>query len=182
MPKAPPATQPVGDLPLEQILIEPQQQQQLAIGTGVLAGTLFLSLPASKFRESPVGAELPQCWSGPSIDRRAEWEQLNDVQFDRFLRVASFVGGPIKTIRVVRYSPALTPSQIRREVRKVWLGVFQHASSNNGWSEGNRWSIEASVEYEDGKRSSILMDGWIHVQVEDREGKYWFIRIQPAVE
>ena len=31
-------------------------------------------------------------------------------------------------------------------------------------------------EYEDGKRSTILMDGWIQVQLQDRGGKYWYLR------
>ena len=90
-----------------------------------------------------------------------------------YITVESFVGGEVKVIRVVGYDPKLMPSQIREEVRKVWLGVFWFAGSSIMWSE---------VEYEDGKRSSILMDGWVHVQVEDREGKYWFIRLSPAVQ
>jgi len=104
------------------------------------------------------------------------------VRFDRFLSIESFMGGKVKSIRVVHHDPKLTSSQVREEVRKVWLGVFWNASSFIGWSEGNRWNIEASVEYDDGKRSSILMDGWIHVQVEDREGKRWYVRLWPAVD
>jgi hypothetical protein len=92
------------------------------------------------------------------------------------------VGGKVKTIRVVRYDPKLTPSQVREEVRKVWLGRISLATSSVMWSEGNSWNIRASVEYESGQPTSILMDGWIHAQVEDRVGKYWFIRLTPAVQ
>lgn len=102
--------------------------------------------------------------------------------FDRYLSVESFVGGKAKSIRVVRYDPKLTPSQIREEVRKVWLGVFRYATSNITWAEGNFWNIQASVEYEDGKRSSLLMDGWTRVEVQDPDGKYWYIRLWPAVD
>jgi len=98
------------------------------------------------------------------------------VRFDHFLSIESFVGGRVKSIHVVRYDSQLTMSQIREEVQKVWLSVFADAAAAIGWSEGNGWNIEASIEYEDGKHSSIPMDGWIHVQVQDHQGKYWFVR------
>jgi hypothetical protein len=43
------------------------------------------------------------------------------------------------------------------------------------------WNIRATVEYEDGKKSTMLTDG-LHVQVQDREGKYWYMREWPAVD
>lgn len=175
-PKPPVSPQLAGDLQLDQIYVEPQQPSPVRGGN-----SFFLSLPPSKFPESPNRVELPQCWSGPSLDRREEWERLPIVQFDHWLSIESFVGGRVKAIRVVGYNPALSPSEIKQEVRSVWLGQFWNVSSVIGWSEGNLWNIKASVEYEDGKRSSILMDGWIHVQVEDRDGKYWYIRLYPAV-
>jgi len=164
--KRPATSDLVGDLRPEQIVIEPQH-----------AGNAYpvLSLPPTKFKPKNL-VELPPCWSGPSLDNRSEWEASSMIEFDRFVTVESFVGGKAKIIRVVRYDPKLTPSQIRDEVRKVWLGGFLFASTEIMWSEGMPWNIQASVEYEDGKRTSLLMDGWIHVQVEDLEGKYWFIR------
>lgn len=103
------------------------------------------------------------------------------ISFDRYLTVESFVGGKVELIRVVHYDPRLTPPQIRDEVRKVWLGIFWFATSSIMWDEGNSWNIAASVEYEDGQRTLILTDGG-HVQVQDREGKYWFIRLWPAMQ
>jgi hypothetical protein len=42
-------------------------------------------------------------------------------------------------------------------------------------------NVEASIEFEDGKRSSLVTDGG-HVRVQDRTGKYWFMRLAPAVQ
>lgn len=96
--------------------------------------------------------------------------------FPHPVSLESFVGGKMKLIRVVRYDPSLTPRQIRDEVRTVWLGYVGLAASSIIWSEMNRWNIKAWVEDEDGKRTSIVMDGWIHTEVQDRQGKYWYIR------
>ena len=117
-----------------------------------------------------------------SLNRRSEWEELPAVEFDHYLSVESFVGGRVRTIRVIRRDPRLTPEQIRDEVMRVWLGVFWNITRSIGWQEGNPWNIEAAVEYTDGKHSLILMDGLVHVEVEDREGKYWFLRLWPAVD
>jgi hypothetical protein len=173
IPKPPATTELIGDLKLEQIVIEPQPP--------VNPYRPVADLPRSTFKPDNT-VELPPCWSGPSLDRRREWESFPMVSFDRYLTVESFVGGKVHVIRAVHYDQGLTPAQIREEVRKVWLGSFSFAAADIIWQEGNRWNIQASVEYEDGKPTSILMDGWVHVQVEDREGKYWFIRLAPAAQ
>ncbi len=171
----PTSTQLVGELHLEQIIIEPQEPISARVG-------IPLTPPNPSYVNSSALVELPPCWSGPSLDRRAEWEALQNVYFfDHYLSVESFVGGKVKSIHVVRYDPRLTPFQIREEVQRVWLGLFWDASSYMGWAEGSIWNIDASVEYEDGKRSSLITDGG-HVRVQDREGKYWFIRLWPAVD
>jgi len=117
--------------------------------------------------------DLPPCWTGPSLDNRADWEALFDIMFDRYVSIESFVGGKVKLIRVSRYDPNLRPSKVRDEVRRAWFGIFWHATSAITWAEYTSWNIEATVEYEDGKRASILTDGG-HVQVQDRDGKYWY--------
>ena len=176
LPKAPATAPMIGSLKLDQIVIEPQQLPP--------DGKPFISVrtpepPPYKY------VEPPQCWSGfASADHRAEWEGLgiSSLMFDRYVSVEEFVGGKVRSIHVTRHDPKLTPEQIRNEVRKVWLGIFWHAASTIGWSEGNQWNIGASVEFEDGKRISLVMDAWIHVQVQDRAGNYWYIRLWPAVD
>jgi hypothetical protein len=168
MGKPPTAHDLVGDLKPEQIIIEPQNGWWSA----------KMDLPESAYTES-VGpgkdVDLPPCWTAPSLKNRKYWEPWPMIMLDRPVSIESFVGGKVKAIRV-QYDPTLTPSQIRDEVRKVWLGLFTEAYSSIMWSEMNRWNIKASVEFEDGERTWILTDG-IHVQVQDREGKYWFIRL-----
>lgn len=161
----------IGDLKPEQVIIEPQES--------VNPYRSVADLPPSTYKPNNV-VELPPCWSVPTLDNRSEWESSAMVEFDRFVTVESFVGGTVKVIRVIRHDPRLTPLQIREEVQRVWRGSFRFASDSIMWSEGNRWNIQAAVEFEDGKRASLLMDGWIHVQVEDRAGKYWFVRLSPA--
>jgi hypothetical protein len=178
--RAPTSTELIGDLRLEQITIEPQQPlppERLEGWPGLTLPSRGFLLPllAPQDTEPLKIVDLPQCWTGPSLDRRSEWEALSSVWFDQAISIESFVGGKVKSIRVVRYDPQLTPSQIREEVRKVWLSVFmKNADTTIGCSEGNAWNIEADIDYEDGKHSSILMDAG-HVQVQDHEGKYWFI-------
>src|SRR5215475_7201232 len=114
----------------------------------------------------------------PSLDRRSEWESFCSIFFGRYLSIESFVGGNVKLIRVVRYgslfTPNLTPSQIKDEIRRVWFGRFHRATCSIDWAEMNLWNIEAVVEFEDGKHTALLTDGG-HVEVEDREGKQWFM-------
>ena len=76
------------------------------------------------------------------------------IHLDHLVTVESFVGGKVKLIRVVRYDSKLTPSQIENEVRGAWLGAFSGANATILWDEGNDWNVQASVEYEDGKRTS----------------------------
>jgi hypothetical protein len=174
----PPTSPPVliGNLKLEQIVIEPQQ-----VSGGDWSGLAELRTSRSNGVGTNSWVEFPQCWSGPSLARREEWEGLCEVSFNQFLSIEEFVGGKVKKIRVVRYDPRLTPDQIKEDVRKVWLGIFHNATCQIEWDEVTLWNILATVEYEDGRESSILTDGE-HVQVQDREGKYWYMREWPAVD
>ena len=172
----PPANAPVsGNLELPQIIIEPQQ---LPPGDERFFSVQAPEPPPYKY------VEPPQCWSGfVSADHRAEWDgvAIAPLTFDRYVSIEEFVGGKVKSIHVTRHDPKLTPEKIRNEVRNVWLGIFWNAASAITWSEGNQWNIAASVEFQDGKRTSLVMDAWIHVQVQDLAGNYWYIRLWPAV-
>lgn len=98
--------------------------------------------------------------------------------------VEGFVGGKVREIQVVRFAAwrnAPTRKELRDAVRKVWQGKFQSVSCYIAWDEGNMWSIEAVIEFEDGKRSELIMDG-MHIALQDHDGKSWFIRLLPAAQ
>ena len=153
-------TSPVllADLKPEQIVIEPQEPVD-----GPWRGITAPQSPSTRGPGPNHMAELPPCSDGPSLES-----------------IQSFFG-KVKDIRVVRYDPRCTPSQIREKVRRVWLGLFDQATPSIIWSEPNVRAIDASVEYEDGTHTSILTDGW-HVQVQYLEGERWYIRLWPSVE
>jgi hypothetical protein len=96
--------------------------------------------------------------------------------FEKTTTIAAFVGGNVQTIRVIHYDPTLTPAQVEDQVRKVWLSWFRYAESFIGWSEGNNWTIDAVIEFDDGNRASLVTNG-SHTRFQDREGNYWFVRL-----
>lgn len=151
-------------LSLERIVIEPQN---------------FSHGAWTKETRSASFVEPPGCLSGPpSMDNRAYWHAWPMVNFSlNGVDVGSFVGGGVKSIRVIRYNPKLTPDQIKREVLGVWRATLLHASNFIDWSEGSDWHIEAMVDHDDGSSSSLLFDNWMHLHVRDRIGKYWYMRI-----
>jgi hypothetical protein len=90
----------------------------------------------------------------------------------------------VKTIRVVRFAHhgnSATPDEVRRTIRKVWHGRFQSGFCQIAWAEGTFWSIEAVMEFEDGKESVLVIDG-VHVALQDHEGKSWFFQLYLAAQ
>ena len=123
-----------------------------------------------------------------SVNDREKWDSASSVSFDRNVTVESFVGGKVKSIRVTGFRlfqaktiPLPTPLEIKQEVRNVWLGRFRNATCQIGWAEGEMWSFKAIIEFDGGSAGSLMSDG-SHVQVQDRNGKYWFCRLRPAVD
>jgi hypothetical protein len=100
------------------------------------------------------------------------------------MQVGALVGGWIKDVRVIRYRSReghLKETEIRDQVRKVWQGTFQSASCYIPWAEGNIWTVEAVVEFYDGKQTTFVTDG-SHVELQDYGGQYWYMRALPAVQ
>ncbi len=102
--------------------------------------------------------------------------------------VGDFVSGKVKAIHVVRNLPLRpgrnqprTAEEVRETVRKVWQGKFQVAFCQIAWSEPTFWSLEAVVEFEDGKRSPLITDG-VHVALQDYKGNSAFFRLFPAAQ
>jgi len=101
--------------------------------------------------------------------------------------VGDFVGGKVKTIRVLRTAPfrplAKPPTQdeTRQKLKRVWQGKFQQFACQIDWAEGTFWSIEAVVEFGDGKRSPVVTDG-VHVALQDHNGNSAFLRLFPAAQ
>ena len=107
------------------------------------------------------------------------------VKFEPFRTVEDFLGGKVRAIRVIRVvrfrgSGKGTPADVQTRVLEMWSGVFRSGSCFIPWAEAPFWCIEATVEYEDGKRTSIWMADAIHVALEDREGRVLFIRLWPS--
>ena len=170
----PPASTVSGriDFMLDQIIFAP-----LKVSGGKWNGirTHEPSIPRERHMDM-VEEEYPQCHMGAfSLVRRSEWDTRCNVNFGSDVSLESFIGGKVKSIRVINYEPQLTPDKIRAELKKVWLGVFSDVTCSINWAEYTTWNVEAVVEYEDGGNSFIVTDGG-HVEVRDREGKYWYLR------
>jgi hypothetical protein len=101
--------------------------------------------------------------------------------------VADFVGGKVKTIHVLRIgrlgagAKPVTPDETRQRFKRVWQGKFQVAFCQTPWQEAAFWSMEAVVEFEDGKRSTLITDG-VHVALQDHNGNSAFFRLFPAAQ
>lgn len=98
--------------------------------------------------------------------------------------VGEFEGENVKSIRVIRFAnsqASLTKKQLQNELLKVWLGKFRDVYCSVTWDEVTLWSLEAEVEFEDGKRSLLITDGY-HVALQDHNGRGWYLRLQPAAQ
>jgi hypothetical protein len=168
-PKHPTAPTSVPPLTLKQIVIEVRGP------------------PPEPWTEDPqlaVFIESPGCMSGPpSLDNRAYWHTWPMVSFHDSgvgVGVASFVGGKVKSIRVIWHDPKLSPDQIKQAVLRIWRSTLFEISSSVNWAEVFSWRIAAVVERDDGSSSSLWFDSWIHLRVQDQRGKYWYSRLLPA--
>jgi hypothetical protein len=106
---------------------------------------------------------------------------------ERPTTVGDFVGGKVKSIRVLRTAPFRsgtkppTPDEVRQKLKTVWQGKFQGAFCQIEWAEMTLWSVAAVVEFEDGKRTPLITDG-VHVVLQDYNGNSAFFRLFPAAQ
>jgi hypothetical protein len=153
-----------GQLKLEQVIVDPRN---------------WTGKPGN-LRPMEVSDRAEQLWPLGTPDNGAHWDRSNE-RFIPAISIEQFVGGKVKQIRVVRFisSGPVNPDdleRIREEVRRVWFRNVGTASPSIFWAEGSPWNIEAVVDFEDGQHTAILMDDWLHAQVQDRKGRFWFIR------
>jgi hypothetical protein len=153
---APSTSQPTAVLPLSQIFVDSQKPTDW-------------NDPQWKIREVPN----PGCNGGYKTS-------------DQDVSLQELAGHAVKAIHVTAYRlnanvPRKEPKDIRQQVLDVWLGKFRTAFCQIAWAESTNWSINATVEFDDGKRGSLLTDG-SHVRLLDHEGKFWFLRLLPAAQ
>jgi len=103
---------------------------------------------------------------------------------DHPISVGEFEGGKVRAIRVIRFAGlGNTPTQkeLLDTVRRVWHGRFQSVSCYISWDEATFWTVEAVVEFEDGRQSELITDG-MHVALQGHDGKSWFFCLLPAAQ
>jgi hypothetical protein len=156
------------DLKLEQIIVEHYVIERTSASSLDMGTIPFPAASEHEAADQQLGPDSPGC--NPFLG------------LGRYQTVEAFVGGKVKAIRVVRFrGPGETkPAEIQSRVMEVWSGVFIYPSCFQAWSELTIWNLEAYIEYEDGKRGLIVMDGSVHVAVQDRKGQFWFMRLWPS--
>ena len=103
-----------------------------------------------------------------------KWEELTPF------RLEQLAGGKVKRIRVLRaeaykISPAPKVEDVRATIDKVWSQKFVWMACRIAWDEAALWSIQAELDFEDGKKGVLITDGW-HVALQDHDGHNWFVR------
>jgi hypothetical protein len=99
------------------------------------------------------------------------------------ITVAEFAGTPkVKSIRVLHYArlnPPLDPKDLQKTLRRVWeSSLYETPSCGIVWSEVTFWSIEASLDFDDGKQGLLITDG-SHIALRDHDSHTWFFRLPP---
>jgi hypothetical protein len=117
------------------------------------------------------------------IVSKTERTSCNDAsrRFAHPITVGEFAGAKIKSIRVLRYARpnfAADPKDIPKILRNVWESTLDEAECGIVWSEATFWTIEAALDFEDGKQGLLITDG-SHVALRDYESKSWFFRLLP---
>ena len=105
---------------------------------------------------------------------RRMWEERKPFSLEEL------AGAKVKKVRVGRaetykISPAPKPEEVSATVEKMWSRRFGWMACQIEWDERALWSIQAELEFEDGKKRVLITDGW-HVALQDHDGHNWFVR------
>jgi hypothetical protein len=99
--------------------------------------------------------------------------------------VSELAAGKVKTIRVLHTLSTFKPAKaedIRRMLLQVWLSKTNECCACGiEWDEGTFWSIDAALEFEDGRKGILITDG-THVAMQDHDGRKLFFRISAAAK
>jgi hypothetical protein len=136
-----------------------------------------------------VDARQPTVWNDPQWNIREVPNPACNGGYrasEHDISLQELAGHSVKAIHVTAYrlnasAPSKDRKDIRQQVLDVWLGKFRTAFCQISWAENTNWSINASVEFDDGKRGALLTDG-SHVRLLDHDGKFWFLRLLPAAQ
>lgn len=99
------------------------------------------------------------------------------LEWGHSISLEELAGGKVKRIRVVSIEAFKggKPEDAREKVKKVWSKKYGWMACEIMWDEGFFLSVEAELEFEDGKKGVLITDGW-HVALQDHEGHNWFLR------
>lgn len=164
-----------------QLAIDPGKRIQL--GDIIVQQDVRPNLTRSQIVVDPLAISTDSPFLEPILKHQSasSWCSL---QLDHFKSVQDFLGGKVRTIRVLRAVQIrglgrLTPADVQTSVLEAWVGIFRDGSCSIDWDEVTFWTIAAIIEYEDGKRTLMMFDSSRHLSLEDREGRVWFIRLWP---
>jgi hypothetical protein len=97
---------------------------------------------------------------------------LGDTSVRQFLPPTRIV-----RVRVVRYSAERFKSPLEVEIilKKLWQSTAEAPSASIDWAEYTLWAIDAFIEFNGGKRTRLVTDGFHHY-VQSENGDIWFFR------
>jgi len=64
---------------------------------------------------------------------------------------------------------------VEKTLRQLWDSRAEGPSDRITWAEGEHWSIDAQIEYRNGRKGRLVTDG-AHTCIEDAAGRVWFFR------
>jgi hypothetical protein len=142
---------------------------------GQTAKTLQSAMPKISVRSYKVVAPAELGGTVTTLERSTCGSATSSMS----LTTEDLAGGKVKAIRVlraVRWGKPPKPKELRTIMEKVWEGRVPGAACGILWDEVSLWSVEAALEFQDGKRGLLVTDG-SHIALKDHDGRIWFTRL-----